>query len=132
MEQNLYITGDLVYFKGEKAIVEFQNPNTKDSVWVRVIEDSDENRSWNAFLAEIEGIPITPIILEKNKWVKSKQSSKSVLYYKRNFGTNYITFILAEDGIMVCRNGIFLLFMDYVHQLQHLLFGLGINFEIKI
>lgn len=63
----LYISGDLVYFGGEKAKVWFRNPSADDSIYVRVIENGGENRIWNASLKEeISPIPLTPEILEKN------------------------------------------------------------------
>ena len=37
MDKLEYIPGDLVYFETEKAKVEFCNPSTDGSVWVRVI-----------------------------------------------------------------------------------------------
>lgn len=68
-----YIPGDLVYFEGKIAKVEFNNPKY-DSICIRVVvENGEEGCIWNAFEKEISPIPLTSEILEDNGWKKMKQ-----------------------------------------------------------
>lgn len=134
----LYIPGDLVYFGGEKAKVWFRNPSADDSIYVRVIENGGENRIWNASLKEeISPIPLTTEILEKNGWdftgyntdfngtllnICSKHDILPCLYY-----------YYATEGFSVSICGkIVLPNIKYVHELQHLLFGLNVNHEMEV
>ena len=129
----LYIPGDLVYFGGEKAKVWFSNPSADDSIYVKVIENGGENRIWNASLKEeISPIPLTPEILEKNGWNKSKINDCAYFYYKDGL---FLTYTSKDDKFWfddfdysssIC------VYIPYVHSLQHLLFGLGINSEMEV
>lgn len=133
----LYIPGDLVYFGGEKAKVWFRNPSADDSIYVRVIENGGENRIWDASLKEeISPIPLTPEILEKNGWygaTHSKQSDDNtkVLYktFKRN---GYPTIKVSQDLKITCELSPFIVKLESVSDLQHLLFGLNINHEMEM
>lgn len=133
MDKFEYIHGDLVYFGGEKAKVDLYNPNADDSIWVKVIENGGENRIWNASLKEeISPIPLTPEILEKNGWKKSKINDCAYFYYKDGLFLTYT----SKDGKFwfddfdysnsICVK------LPYVHSLQHLLFGLGLNSEMEV
>ena len=129
----LYIPGDLVYFGGEKAKVWFRNPSADDSIYVRVIENGGENRIWDASLKEeISPIPLTPEILEKNGWKKSKINDCAYFYYKDGLFLTYTSkdgkfwFDDFDYSISICVE------LHYVHSLHHLLFGLGINSEMEV
>lgn len=142
----LYIPGDLVYFGGEKAKVELYNPSADDSVWVRVIEKGGENRTWNASLKyEISPIPLTFDILQKNGWVK-KVMSRGIknshwvytkpdieeygyfpIYIEKGIGKEFDVYPFTSNH--VCTQ---IAYIKYVHQLQHLLFGLGLNSEMEV
>lgn len=50
MDKLEYIPGDLVYFETEKAKVEFYNPCSEDSVWVRVIENGGVGMNINLII----------------------------------------------------------------------------------
>ena len=129
----LYIPGDLVYFGGEKAKVWFRNPSADDSIYVRVIENGGENRIWNASLKEeISPIPLTPEILEKNGWNKSKINDCAYFYYKDGLFLTYTSkdgkfwFDDFDYSSSIC------VYIPYIHSLQHLFFGLGINSEMEV
>ena len=129
----LYIPGDLVYFGGEKAKVWFSNPSADDSIYVKVIENGGENRIWNASLKEeISPIPLTPEILEKNGWNKSKIKDCAYFYYKDGLFLTYTSkdgkfwFDDFDYSSSICVD------LHYVHSLHHLLFGLGINSEMEV
>lgn len=135
----LYIPGDLVYFGGEKAKVWFRNPSADDSIYVRVIENGGENRIWNASLKEeISPIPLTPEILEKNGWKIedvnphdfSNIVSNGVMY--RAIKDKEILFFQKGASVFTCPLNWRKIEIRYVHQLQHLLFGLGLNSEMEV
>ena len=135
----LYIPGDLVYFGGEKAKVWFRNPSADDSIYVRVIENGGENRIWNASLKEeISPIPLTPEILEKNGWKiedvnpndLSNIVSKGIIY--RAIKDKEILFFHKGASVFTCPLNWRKIEIRFVHQLQHLLFGLGFNSEMEV
>ena len=94
---------------------------------------------------ELSGVPITSEILEKNGWKKEMMSrgvKNSHLVYTKPDIKEYGYFpIYIEKGIgdefdvypftdnNVCKQ---IAYIKYVHQLQHLLFGLGINHEMEV
>ena len=89
---------------------------------------------------EIKPIPLTPEILEKNGW--DKDNSKFDEYYdnpeyeNRYFNWTYnLTLDLDECSVYKGTSGILYCLLSkikYVHQLQHLLFGLGLNSEMEV
>ena len=81
---------------------------------------------------ELLGVPITPEILEKNEWRKTKESFKTQSYYKKNFGVNVMTIITINGYCSVIYNITHIRYIQYVHELQHLLFGLGLNSEMEM
>ncbi len=135
----LYIPRDLVYFGGEKAKVWFCNPSADDSIYVRVIENGGENRIWNASLKEeISPIPLTPEVLEKNGWKiedvnpndLSNIVSKGIMY--RAIKNKEILFFQKGASVFTCPLNWRKIEIKYVHELQHLLFGLGLNSEMEV
>lgn len=77
---------------------------------------------------EVSPIPLTPEILEKNEW--KSINGKYALKIKN---ANYVVLKFTEDGIYTYINENTMLFtIKYVHELQHLLFGLGINHEMEV
>ena len=94
---------------------------------------------------ELLGVPLTLDILEKNGWVKKVMSrgvKNSHLVYTKPDIEEYGYFpIYIEKGIgdefdvypftgnHVCTQ---IAYIKYVHQLQHLLFGLGLNHEMEV
>ena len=81
---------------------------------------------------ELSGVPITLEILEKNGWRKTKESFKTQSYYKKNFGVNVMTIITINGYCSVVYNITHIRYIQYVHELQHLLFGLGLNLEMEV
>ena len=133
----LYIPGDLVYFGGEKAKVWFSNPSADDSIYVKVIENGGENRIWNASLKEeISPIPLTPEVLEKNGWygaTHSKQSDDNTKILYKTFKRNgYPTINVSQDFKITCDLSPFIVKLESVPDLQHILFGLGISHEMEV
>ena len=77
-------------------------------------------------IEKIKPIPLTPEILEKNGW--KSINGKYALKIKN---ANYVVLEFTEDGIYTYINENTMLFtIKYIHELQHLLFGLGLNSEM--
>ena len=127
MEQK-YIKGDIVmYDKRIHTIIDTLELNNYKLSYIK----HPVNR------AELYGVPLTAEILEKNGWklmghqvdfggflfdIYSKRDILPYLYYY------YATkdFSVSICGEVVLPN------MKYVHELQHLLFGLGINHKMEV
>lgn len=123
----------------KKAEVWFRNPSADDSIYVRVIENGGENRIWNASLKEeISPIPLTPEVLEKNEWKiedvnpndLSNIVSKGIMY--RAIKNKEILFFQKGASVFTCPLNWRKIEIKYVHELQHLLFGLGLNSEMEV
>ena len=98
-----------------------------------------------AWVNDIVPIPLTPAILEKNRWKKEVMSrgvKNSHWVYTKPDIEEYGYFpIYIEKGIWkefdvypftdnnVCKQ---IAYIKYVHQLQNLLFGLGLNSEMEV
>lgn len=86
-------------------------------------------------IEELEPIPLTPEILEKNEFKKYHDAAEDVDTYM----SNYFPFLLIEDNGRWSLSTydsapmlFFLLYIDYVHQLQHLLRLWGTIKQIKL
>lgn len=94
---------------------------------------------------EVSPIPLTTEILEKNGWVKEVMSrgvkNSHWVYTKPNIEEYGYFPIYIEKGIgdefdvypftdnHDCKQ---IAYIKYVHQLQHILFGLGLNSEMEV
>lgn len=76
---------------------------------------------------EIKPIPLTPEILEKNGWKKDKGDYINDSYHLHLCGNydGYSVYKVVNDNV------VWLTGVRNVSDLQHLLFGLGINSEIE-
>ena len=91
---------------------------------------------------DIKPVNITPAILDENGWEKGKYGSDFSLSEAFMGGDeddedNYTCFQLyyqnKKDGWVIDMRGEPLKFeIHYIHELQHLFFGLGINHEMKV
>lgn len=82
---------------------------------------------------EIKPIPITIEILKKNGWKKEMYHNWCYLPLERTL--LYIIEGIGIDGarsVCVGLNMSGITSVSFVHQLQHLLFGLGINHEMEV
>ena len=119
MDKLEYIPGDWVKASGQLCRVEevFVNRLTKEFEYTIVYPNGNSSR---IVIGEIEPVPISYELLEKNglEWDDQEFRLGTLdLFPVENY------FVL--DGF--CNKK-----LKYVHQLQHLLFGLGIDSEIKI
>lgn len=94
---------------------------------------------------EIKPVRLTPEILEKNGW-KKEVMSRGVknshwvytkpdieeygyfpIYIEKGIGDEFGVYPFTDNN--VCKP---IAYIKYVHQLQHLLFGLGLNSEMEV
>lgn len=96
-----------------------------------------------AWVKDIVPIPITQKILCKNKWeanaIDYDYNINDKLYFcafptDREAGCIELDVYnnIAPDSYDVCQDDFYLGVISYVHDLQHLLFGLELNIEMKV
>lgn len=128
-----YIVGDIVMYKNRiHTIIDTLGLNNYELSYIR----HQVNR------AELSGVPLTPEILEKNGWSRedgafgvSPDFKKIIDNPARKKG--YITYLSVypffdNDGFNFFYNNQKLATIHYVHELQHILFGLNINHEMEV
>ena len=91
---------------------------------------------------DIKPVNITPAILDGNGWEKGKYGSdfslsEAFMGGDEDYEDNYTCFQLyyqnKKDGWVIDMRGEPLKFeIHYIHELQHLFFGLGINHEMEV
>lgn len=135
-----YISGDIVY-NHKKEIIIITSSYLKGT---KLFYYRDGENGWIREDA-IKPIPLTPEILEKNGWKKEVMSrgvknSHCVytkpdieeygyfpIYIEKGIGDEFDVYPFTDNN--VCTQ---IAYIKYVHQLQHLLFGLGINHEMEV
>lgn len=155
MEKTIYIPGDLVMTNGipigtKKGIV-YQ---VTESNAEKIVKDGNEftilrgsvtlsnikGKTFHdegflfgdcgAWIKDIVPISLVPAILEKNGWEKEKYG---LSYYKKESSTLEFRLIGKTYGwTLRCGNKDLIEKVEFIHQLQHLLFGLGLNSEMEV
>lgn len=87
-----------------------------------IVQKSDVDVCRCLVKEEIEGIPLTPEILEKNGW--EQEYYASIIYGHIGHDIE-ISFLQTSKRCSVLLNDISLCEIQYVHQLQHILWVLG-------
>ena len=145
MDKQEYIPGDLVKFATNTyTIINFEENFLHSKICYALIST---NSTKTALVADrdILPIPLTPEILEKNGW-KKEVMSRGIrnrhwaytkpdieeygyfpIYIEKGIGDEFDVYPFTDNN--VCNP---IAYIKYVHQLQHLLFGLGINSEIEV
>ena len=122
-----YIPGDLVsvYVGVKKYIVEVIGTENENEVLLYQIKFPNGEIQY-ADKDNIVPIPLTPEILEKNGW-----EYKYDIYFKEF--PHRMLVIMDENAYIIneCCS-MFLCPAKFVPQLQHLLFGLGLNSEMEV
>jgi hypothetical protein len=128
-----YIPLDLVMTKTEPnnfvpngVVCEFVSYCNRNKVFVRVAKGID-----TFFLGkeQITHIPLTSEILKKNGWKKFKRPYSRDYCYRRN---GYPTLNICSENEVYFHWGDHNKYITTMHQLQNLLFGLGINHEMEV
>lgn len=121
-----YIPGDFVIIETESAKPRVVKVSTVDEDSVIYCEGWGEVR----FYDKIKPIPLTPEILEKNGWHKG---TCEFVHYRKKFGSLVLRLTGLKYGwIIRCGNMCLIKRVKFIHQLQHFLFGLGLNSEMEV
>ena len=129
MEQK-YIVGDIVMYHNKIMVVK-------------------EPREWNHFdlschkeglvycfvgVEDIKPVVLTPEIIEKNRW-----RAQNIWYYYLYVAEGFISYIGIDfkhksnkGHLYVEVDGNNMVEIQYCHEIQHFLFGLGINYEMEV
>lgn len=136
MEQIKYIPGDLVsvYVGVEKYIVKVIGIKTENEVFLYKIKFPNGEIQY-ADKDNIVSIPLTPEILDNNKWKRLK--SKRYTWWRIRLDSVYYFIKPNKDYPSIwelCRGNTRRRFkkIKYVHQLQHFLFGLDLNSDMNL
>ena len=111
-----------------------QHNDKKGVVSLKAVNDEDDG-PWGAWCCNIEGIPLTPELLEKNGF-KEEQHQKDGTsewydFYHYDLGIN-IVYEVEGNKFAAYLDGKKLREIQYAHELQHILWALGLNAELKI
>ena len=128
MEQE-YIKGDIVMYDNKVHTI-------MDALGVNNYELSYIEHPVHQL--ELSGVPLTPEIIEKNGWKiedvnpndLSNIVSKGIMY--RAIKDKEILFFHKGASVFTCPLNWRKIEIRFVHQLQHLLFGLGLNSEMEV
>lgn len=133
MDKLEYIPGDFVMVK--KSALQF----AKDKIFkvisslsggfLNVVMLNDSSTTYSISNNAVRPIPLTPDILKKNGWKKFKRPYSSDYCYKRK---GYTTLNIRSEKEVYFHWGDHDKSITTVHQLQHLLFGLGLNSEMEV
>ena len=133
-----YIPGDLVMVK-ESALQFakdkiFKVISSLSGGYLKVIMLNDSSTTYSISNNAIRPIPLTHEILEKNGW-----RTQNRWYYYLDVAEGFISYIGIDfkhksnkGHLYVEVNGNNMVEIQYCHELQHLLFGLGINHEMEV
>ena len=113
--------------KDGNAFTELKGSVTLSNIKGKTIKDDGflfaDSGAW---VKDIVPIPLTPKILNKNGWVLDD----ATWIFKKG---NISIFILLDDETYAAHLlGVRVLEFHFVHQLQHLLFGLGVKHEMEV
>lgn len=118
-----YIVGDIVMYKNRiHTIIDTLGQNNYELSYVRHPVNQ----------AELSGVPLTHEILEKNGWKKTKVNDCDYYYYKENL---FLSYTLNDNTFCFCDFDYdwgLRVEIPYIHSLQHILFGLGLNSEMEV
>lgn len=133
------VNRDCAFPKGTMCAVTDINPLAvlKDKVGVvslSAISDDDDG-PWGAWCNDIEGIPLTPELLEKNGFKEEQHQKEGTSewydFYHYDLGIN-IVYEVEENKFAAYLDGKKLREIQYAHELQHILWALGLNAELKV
>ena len=119
LEYIRFLNGDIVYIHGSVRVI-----SSCDGYYATYYDDDETLQEVNVNV--IEGIPLTTAILEKNRW-----EHKDDVYFK-DYPQRKL--VIYDDKAYIINEScsLFLCKVEFVHQLQHLLFGLGLNSEMEV
>lgn len=119
LEYIRFLNGDIVYIHGSVRVI-----SSCDGYYATYYDEDETLQEVNVNV--IESIPLTTEILEKNGW-EHKDDVYFKYYPQRKL-------VIYDDKAYIINEScsLFLCKVEFVHQLQHLLFGLGINHKMEV
>lgn len=128
-----YIPGDLVYnHKGE--VIRITSSYLKGTRLFYYKTDEISESTGCILEEELKPIPLTPEILEKNGW-----RTQNRWYYYLYVAEGFISYIGIDfkhksnkGHLYVEVDGNNMVEIQYCHELQHILFGLGLKHEMEV
>lgn len=114
-----YIVNDIVMYKNRIHTI-------IDTLWLNNYVLSYIRHPVNR--AELSGVPLTPEILKKNEWRKEEENYINDSYHillEKEY-EKYYAFKVVHNYVVWLRD------VRSVSDLQHLLFGLGLNSEMEV
>lgn len=121
-----YIEGDVVMYGNQIMVIkEPRDGSHFDLLWHKRVVYS------NIDIEDIKPVPLTPEILEKNGWkrVDDEPVDFEIEYFGTEFSNGVNLFYNVSSDIY--RYGKHTV-MIYLHELQHLFFGLGLKHEMEV
>lgn len=135
------VSRDCMFPKGTMCIVTDINPlkvskDKKGVVSLSAINDDDDG-PWGAWCCNIEGIPLTPELLGKNGFKEEQHQKEGTSewydFYHYDHDINVVYEVGEKENIFAAYlHGEKLREIKYVHKLQHILWALGLNAELKV
>lgn len=133
------VNRDCAFPKGTRCVVtdirsEKALKDKKGIVSLSAIYDDDDG-PWGAWCCYIEGIPVTSEFLEKNGFKEEQHQKEGASewydFYHYDLGIN-IVYEVEENKFAAYLDGKKLREIQYAHELQHLLWALGLDAELKV
>ena len=135
----MFLSKDTLYIVTE-ILPDLQHEGKKGAVSLKAVNDGNDDLRW-AWCCNIDGVPVTPEILNKSSF-KEETVGK---YYTRSIDNKKL-WGLARYLAVVRERGDWVVFIKYdglcdqallreirhVHELQHILWVLGLDAELKI
>lgn len=134
------VSRDCAFPKGTMCVVSDINPlkvfnDKKGVVSLSAINDDDDG-PWGVWCCNVEGIPVTPEILNKNDF---KEEAVGEYYNNEEYSLARYLAVERKSGnwvvfIKYCSLYDYALLrkIKYIHELQHILWALGLNAELKV
>ena len=137
--KSIYIVGDIVEYDNKIMVIK----EPRDGSHFDLSFPKEGLVYCFVSVEDMKPIPLTPEILKKNGWKKEEKDgsvfslSEAFMGGDEDDEDNYTCFQLyyqnKKDGWVIDMRGDPLKFeIHYIHQLQHLFFGLGINHEMEV
>ena len=133
------VSRDCMFPKGTMCVVTDIRPekalkDKKGIVSLSAIYDDDDG-PWGAWCCYIEGIPLTPELLEKNGFKEEQHQKEGTSewydFYHYDLGIN-VVYEVEGNKFAAYLDGKKLREIQYVHELQHILWALGLNAELRV
>ena len=133
-----YIPGDLVMVKNPSLQFAkdkiFKVISSLSGGFLKIVMLNDSSTTYSISNNAIRPIPLTPEILDKNGWKKMMYRDwchylpieGNILYLSKGVGIDGAFSVDVGQGMSYIAS------ISFVHQLQHLLFGLGLNSEMYV